>query len=253
MSERVLASADFSELYSIRHQLLQGGDIADEARKQLHGRLDTLTNEQVAGLIEPVILDSHTSLGNTHVLNQHISNLLANQDLSALVITTDLVGFKRINDTYGQRVGDDVIHLTALALQASIRMRPRSRNGAPQDMGHTDYFARNSGYRIGGDEYAAVLVGRDNLSHANPEAIARDKAKRMLGYEALQQYLADLPDEEPARQVIGVKGSYNFLDRDVDANFSDLLGRTDPKRDTKFEYGLFIDEDHQSFTVLEQQ
>jgi diguanylate cyclase (GGDEF)-like protein len=100
--------------------------------------------------------DSMTGVGNKHAyleyeaeLNQRIQN---QKDLKLAVVVGDLNGLKHVNDTLGHSAGDRLIR------DASELLRKN--------------FANSRIFRIGGDEFVTVLLGKD--------------------YEARETILADL-------------------------------------------------------------
>ena len=98
--------------------------------------------------------DALTGLSNRLCLEREIARAYHTQDAEAgqaALLLIDLDGFKQVNDTYGQAVGDALLKLFASALQA------RMRRG--------DTLAR-----LGGDEF--VILARDVSGKAGAQALA---------------------------------------------------------------------------------
>jgi diguanylate cyclase (GGDEF)-like protein len=98
--------------------------------------------ERVAAIYQHVALhDPLTGLPNRRLLDQHgLSVVESSSDLAQVAILyVDLDGFKAVNDTFGHRVGDDIL------IGFAERLRTCVRPG--------DVVAR-----LGGDEFAALLV-----------------------------------------------------------------------------------------------
>ena len=89
--------------------------------------------------------DSMTSVGNSHAFEQAeftINNEIAGNFISEFaVVVCDLNGLKQVNDTLGHAEGDRLI------CEASRNI--------------CDVFTHSPVYRIGGDEFAVILRGRD--------------------------------------------------------------------------------------------
>lgn len=101
--------------------------------------------------------DSLTGLLNRGALHQSVSQLRTRRPPPALtLLMMDLDHFKRINDTYGHSVGDQVLRQFADILR--------------QQLDRNDFKAR-----YGGEEFAAVL---SNRSKAQAMAIAEDIRQR---------------------------------------------------------------------------
>jgi diguanylate cyclase (GGDEF)-like protein len=84
--------------------------------------------------------------------------------VESYLVLVDLDGFKSVNDRFGHSAGDDVLKLCAQALKEAAR--------------ETDVIGR-----IGGDEFAAVLIG---CLTADEATLFRERA-----HEHLQELLAD--------------------------------------------------------------
>ena len=104
--------------------------------------------------------DSLTGLANRslffHLVRQHLASCDRNKTGLA-VLFIDLDGFKSVNDRYGHATGDALLQAAAARIQVSLRQ--------------TDVAAR-----IGGDEFAAVLVDVE----PNGAAIVGEKLVRAL-------------------------------------------------------------------------
>ncbi len=117
-------------------------DITERKRKE-DILQDLAAQLQVANarLERLVVLDPLTELLNRRGLQQILSREIRwsqRYDSHLVVLFVDLDDFKRINDTLGHAMGDEVLKEVAHKLQASVRT--------------TDYVAR-----IGGDEFMILL------------------------------------------------------------------------------------------------
>lgn len=218
--------------------LRQGGYMAISARQALIELVNETETLQLAEFVESSITDHRTFLGNTMLLEQRINEVLSSPDIASMFITTDLVKFKEINDEYGQDYGDEVIKLAASALSSSIRKRPRPlKDSFFRIKKEDDIEYASEGYRIGGDEFAALLRDGDQLINANHENIVREKITRMLGDFSLKTYLGELGIES-----FGVRASYVIVDKKIHASYKDLLQEADPKLKTVCQYELQMNE-----------
>ena len=101
--------------------------------------------------------DSVTGLPNRVMLNERLHDAIEAariNDESLSVLFIDLDHFKRINDTWGHAVGDDVLRMVAKRLDSCLRAHDFSA--------HLDGSAEsndcNAVARIGGDEFVVMLT-----------------------------------------------------------------------------------------------
>lgn len=93
-------------------------------------------------LMRVYMCDLLTGLYNRNGFYQKIQTLLqAAEELDMTLISMDMDGLKKINDTYGHMEGDEAIRALGSIIRASIR--------------------HEIGARIGGDEFLIAFVGRD--------------------------------------------------------------------------------------------
>ncbi len=83
--------------------------------------------------------DPLTKVKNSRAYTSALEELRSNQEKYG-IIYIDVNDFKKINDTYGHKTGDEILHITAERLANVIRLG-------------------DTVYRIGGDEFAAIIRG----------------------------------------------------------------------------------------------
>ncbi|MDE2439696.1 MAG: diguanylate cyclase [Betaproteobacteria bacterium] len=94
-----------------------------ESNRQLHARIEEIGRLQVA-LQELAVRDSLTGLYNRRYLDETLDREVSRarregNPLSLVMIDIDY--FKRVNDTYGHQVGDEVLRTLAATLSTDIR------------------------------------------------------------------------------------------------------------------------------------
>ena len=144
-------------------------------------------------LEEQATTDGLTGLVNHRTFQERFSAMLGRADrhkFPVSMILTDIDHFKKVNDTHGHPVGDEVLRRVAAILGASARK--------------IDIVAR-----YGGEEFAIVLEATDRAG-------ARQLAERIRGDVAQQAFqsskgtfqvtlslgVASYPDDAPAKDVI---------------------------------------------------
>jgi diguanylate cyclase (GGDEF)-like protein len=98
-------------------------------------------------LVEAAQMDPLTGLLNKRGFTMEVENTLlrARNECSPLcMMFLDVDSFKMCNDTYGHPVGDKVLHTIGQIIQQNIRR------------------GYDLGFRYGGDEFAAILVGAES-------------------------------------------------------------------------------------------
>jgi diguanylate cyclase (GGDEF)-like protein/PAS domain S-box-containing protein len=94
-----------------------------ESNRQLHARIEEIGRLQVA-LQELAVRDSLTGLYNRRYLDETLDREVsrARREGNPLsLVMLDIDYFKRVNDTYGHQVGDEVLRMLASTLSADIR------------------------------------------------------------------------------------------------------------------------------------
>lgn len=132
-------AVELAELFAQKIQAELNRMIADQSRDNLLGELRRLVEQ----LEHESITCGLTGLYNRRYFNhrmsqKHLSPAAASPYALLLI---DIDYFKRINDTYGHDVGDEVLRYVGRTIQQGIR-------GSAEEV-----------YRLGGDELAVVITG----------------------------------------------------------------------------------------------
>ncbi len=127
------------------------------------------TENELARMIVLANKDALTSVRNTNAFTAYKIELnarLRNEDLSFAVLMLDLNDLKKVNDTYGHEKGDQYIVKNCGMI--------------------CEVFNHSPVFRIGGDEFAVVLMGQD---YENRYSLL-DGLRRTVGMEAHDDALA---------------------------------------------------------------
>ena len=133
------------------HMIVQIQDIS--IRKDLEERMEHFAS-----------VDALTGMRNRRLFEEYLHTQVARCQRygeEAALLILDLDDFKNINDTYGHKVGDDVLR----AVSAALKKRVRSGDQAA---------------RLGGDEFGVLL---SNVTLAQAEAVAVDLHRAVAGAE----------------------------------------------------------------------
>ncbi len=152
--------------------------------------------ESMRDLSDRAFADALTSLRNRDAFSAHVDNLQSrldegNEEIHFAVCVFDANNLKQINDEFGHDKGDELLRATAKVI--------------------CDTFDHSPVFRIGGDEFAAVLTGRDyesrdELVRRFDEACARSRAsgvERWLQVNVARGLAVYDPDaDEEANDVV---------------------------------------------------
>jgi diguanylate cyclase (GGDEF)-like protein len=137
--------------------------------------------------------DGLTGLLNHRTFQERLADLLGRAErhgLQLAVILTDIDHFKKVNDTYGHPVGDEVIRRVAKVLADSVRK--------------IDIVAR-----YGGEELAVIIEGANAVGAAQlAERIRQDVAKQVIQSEkggfsvTLSLGIASVPEDGTDKQAL---------------------------------------------------
>ena len=143
--------------------------------------------------------DALTGVFNRRAFDEdwpNLQELVEDQNISVSFLLFDCDHFKAINDTYGHETGDKVIQIIAESIHSSLRVSDKL-------------------YRIGGDEFAAIILNTE-LREINQIAVRCN--------EKIEEYtFSRLGIKEPVKVSIGLAHSQG---NEV-VNFSELHRQAD--------------------------
>ncbi len=130
---------ELTELFAQKIQAELNRMIADHSRDNLLGELRRLVEQ----LEHESITCALTGLYNRRYFNHRMAQMQASSPapMPYALLLIDIDHFKRINDTHGHDVGDEVLRYVARTVQRSTR-------GSGEEV-----------YRLGGDELAVLVAG----------------------------------------------------------------------------------------------
>jgi len=189
----------------------QGEVQYDDARKpaRMQGTIQDITERKRAEeqIRQLALYDSLTGLPNRDLFREQLSHAVARAgrtDEALAVLSLDLDRFKRINDTLGHEVGDQLLKEAASRLTKTLRQTDYLTRNEPDE---ASYFVA----RQGGDEFTVLLGG---LRQAQDTAKA---VRRIL--EALSQ-----PFDLDGNEIV-MSASIGIAIHPLDGNDADSLLR----------------------------
>ena len=181
--------------------------------------------------------DSLTHIRNRGALEEDIKELLLSPESGALIVI-DLVNFGQVNNQRGQSGGDKLLQIIAEGL---TRVTSRRRN----DIIYTQHSRTEpsqqdeEGYRVGGDEFVALLKNGDSLKNADIVAITHTKLRQILEDPAVTEFLtSENDDPDKVISLFGIRAGACIIDANKHASYADVQSDADPKLGTVCEYQL---------------
>jgi diguanylate cyclase (GGDEF)-like protein len=121
------------------------------------------------------LYDQLTGLGNRHAVDVFMENL--DLDMSIGIVYCDVMGLKRVNDTYGHKAGDELLLRACRCLE--------------------DEFGQYSIFRLGGDEFLVLCsgIGEEELNICVEKLKLKMKKRDALmavGYEWRPKSVGDI-------------------------------------------------------------
>lgn len=157
---------DVEDLEQVTVETVQSGADPDEVVKKLRGafkNLSEMMEQDTKNLETMAMTDPLTGLFNRRGFDEYMKKKVAEfmnggEKLSLLML--DIDHFKKVNDTFGHRIGDQALIMVATRMDAAM---------------HERFIKNYHAARFGGEEFVVVLPGADlNLAMEAAEMIRRD-------------------------------------------------------------------------------
>lgn len=166
--------------------------------------------EHLADLEDRATHDGLTGLYNGHTFRSLLAKATRGEEKTAL-LSIDLDGFKKVNDTLGHLVGDRVLQAAARGIRGAVRKG-------------------DAAGRLGGDEFAVLL---EEFDVADPKRAQKliDETARKISSGAQAEMIAVLREElglaEDQAVPIDVGASVGYAIRRHNESADDLLRHAD--------------------------
>lgn len=205
-SLRTVVATDGQGVQEIVSRLIQATQDMESQNRDLQAQLEgsstqvTLLRDHLQQVRNEAMLDGLTGVGNRRCFDLKLvehSKLALESSVELCVVLIDIDHFKRFNDTYGHRVGDQVLRVVGAQLKAAA-----NGNDVPA--------------RYGGEEFALLLPDCP-LAKATERA---DQLRRALS----EQYLRNKQTGECFGQVTVSIGVARYR---ANEPLDDFMGRAD--------------------------
>jgi len=168
--------------------------------KQSFKRVLNLIEEDIRNLYEDVNIDGLTSLYNRKFLDINLDRILKKcqeNSMPCCILMFDIDDFKKINDTYGHRVGDQALKIVAKIIKnRGEKFLLKNKRG--------NFFAT----RYGGEEFCVILEGYESKEGYN---FGEDIRKGIAKYNFIVRSVDGEVVESGIKVTVsgGVSSTYN--------------------------------------------
>jgi len=183
---------------------------------------DAQIGHQIRDLLHPAFEETKTGLISFERFKSQVEYYIAHPEAGgAVVISYDLIDFKKLNDQKGHEVGDIFIAECGKALSYLTRNRQDKRKPDfttnLQDPDRQIYPSR-----IGGDEFATLLTNVENANEINLDKLCLTKVHDFLRYKGLRYLVKKYGVEE-----FGIRAGATVLDKSL--SYSQNMSLAHPK------------------------
>lgn len=193
--EKVIRALDMGVNDYIRRPIDRNEMLARVRTQVQRKRYNVQLRDSVQQTIEMAVTDGLTGLNNRRYLDTHLSEMMTkakSRDKPLSIVMCDIDHFKKVNDTHGHDVGDEVIREFARRIKKNIR--------------NIDLACR-----YGGEEFVIVMPDTDM-------ALARVVAERIRNEVSMHPFIV----EEGAKQL-AVTVSLGVSSRQAETDTGDIL------------------------------
>ncbi|MEZ5933422.1 MAG: GGDEF domain-containing protein [Alphaproteobacteria bacterium] len=193
-----------SEMRGLIEEVLAETRRMQEHTKLLEQALEDSTkelatiNHQMVAVRQQAVTDSLTGIGNRRSFDENLKRLTSEateEDDPLCLLIGDIDHFKEFNDTYGHRVGDQVLKQVAMTLTQCIK-------------------GRDVAARYGGEEFAVILPQTDLSGAARvSEQIRQSIAKKKIRLKSSGQTLGAITMSIGASQYVPGEGPAALIER----------------------------------------
>ena len=183
---------------------------------------DQNIGHEIHDLLHPAFEETKTGLISFERFKSQVEYYIAHPEAGgAVVISYDLIDFKKLNDQKGHEVGDMFIAESGKALSHLTRNRQDKRKPDfttnLQDPDRQIYPSR-----IGGDEFATLLTNVENANEINLNRLCLTKIHDFLRYKGLRHLIEKYRVEE-----FGIRAGATVLDKNL--SYSQNMSLAHPK------------------------
>jgi diguanylate cyclase (GGDEF)-like protein len=152
--------------------------------------------QALVGTRRDALTDTLTGLGNRRKLFEDLEDALSGPDAPRLLVVFDLDGFKAYNDVFGHPAGDALLARLGRRIEAALPPHARA-------------------YRLGGDEFCALVDDRGSEYDAIVAAVARSLSESGDGVTASHGMIAMPREADSPERALQLADRRLYADKSV--------------------------------------